>query len=796
MSRSQSIPLLNPASVTASLMLLGALAFALPSAAAPARGARPRFEDEELERASRPRPTIAMPKGWMLGQPVRFPRQLLPLLMGEREAGITEPEGDPVTVLRGLDLEPTHASGSPFGPNRIANDVTGDPASTTNSENSLAAFGRFMVAGWNDSFDPGGPRSFSGYAFSVDGGHTWKDGGILPHGPNDQVLGDPSITVDAKGNFYYASLYATPTLNLSVAVNRGRFVNDVMMFEPAVLAVAAGAADGLDKEWIASDPEDGTLYMSYTRFFDAGGDQIEVVRSRDQGRTWSTPLVITDVNTESVQGSRPIVGPDHEVYVVYTVTDLTDFNTHMRIRKSENRGRSFGRKANIGEAPGDVSIYPNFVTGPPGFNRAGGVEFPSIAVNRGSHGKGELYVTWNEAVDYFDDFLGTAGTVVNEVENNSTAATATPFTLGQTLTGRYDNSTDLDFFSFTGHAGETVLFFLTPPQGAQSEGFLRLFAAGGTVADRQAFSSFGGGQAFITFTLPSDGTYFIRPGILNQNAKQGPYVLFSGTHVPNPRDVAKDARDVVLSRSHDGLHWTPRTVVNDDAPRYDNAFAEVATDRRGDVHLVWYDHRNDAQNGILTDLYHARSRDGGRTFEPNEKVNDGPGINWSLVPSRLAPNMGDYIALTSDGDNIYALWADGRLGTPDSWVMRVAGGGRNEDDEDDDDEDDDGDHHASAHSAVGEGSIALALRVANPAHARSTVGLSFDVPRAGAAKLELFSVSGQRVATLLDGPVTAGTQRVTWNARGRDGSPAAPGLYFAVLRSGGAEVKQRVVLLQ
>ena len=133
MSRSQGFLSLNTASVAASLMLLGALAFALPSAAAPARGARPRFEDEELERASRPRPTIAMPQGWILGQPVRFPRQLLPLLMGEREAGISEPEGDPVTVLRGLDLQPTHASGSPFGPNRIANDVTDDPASTTNS---------------------------------------------------------------------------------------------------------------------------------------------------------------------------------------------------------------------------------------------------------------------------------------------------------------------------------------------------------------------------------------------------------------------------------------------------------------------------------------------------------------------------------------------------------------------------------------------------------------------------------------------------------------------------------------
>ena len=53
----------------------------------------------------------------------------------------------------------------------------------------------------------------------------------------------------------------------------------------------------------------------------------------------------------------------------------------------------------------------------------------------------------------------------------------------------------------------------------------------------------------------------------------------------------------------------------------------------------------------------------------------------------------------------------------------------------------------------------------------------------------------QRVATLLDGVRPSGTQHVTWDARTREGSPAAPGLYFAVLRAAGAEVRQRVVLV-
>jgi len=785
--------------------VLPALCVFLPATIA--RAERPRFEVEELNRPERSQPAaaFALPQTWRPGQTVTFPRQLLPMLLlqeRDREGGPVEPGDAAATVLQGfgqpLDHDRDHSG--PFGGNRLANDPTGDPvtpiANATQSENTIAAHGRFLVAGWNDSFDPGAPRSFSGYGYSVDGGRTWTDGGILPHATaTDEMFGDPSLTVDDKGNFYYASLYGRPDITLGVCVHHGRFVNDVLVWDAPVLASMPGRQDSFDKEWLVADPEDGTLYMSYTRFFDAGGDQIELVRSTDHGQTWSAPLVLTGVNLESVQGSRPIVARDHKVFVVYTATDLRDFNTHMRIRRVRDHARRVEPFANIGESSTDVSVYPNFVTGPPGFNRLGGVEFPSIAVDR-SDGDGNLYVTWNEAVDYFDDPLG-GGNLVNEAENNGSAATANPIQLGDVVQGRYDNATDLDFFSFSGHAGETVEFFLVPPTPGASGGFLRLFGPGGDIGSRLAASSFGGGVAFIVFTLPADGTYYIRPGLPNPGAKQGPYLLFTGVHQPSPRDVALDSRDVMLSRSKDGVHWSRRVRVNDDAPRYDNAFAEVAVDRHGDVHLVWYDHRNDAR-GILTDLFHTRSRNGGRTFGPAERVNDGPGINWSLVPSRLAPNMGDYIALTTDGDNVYTVWADGRLGTPDSWMMRVSGG--RHDHGDDDDQVAGGTAVSAAaggttmNAAVGQDGAALpaavSLAVPSPARAGSPLEFALALPAATNARLEIFSVTGQRVSTLLDGPLPAGTQRVTW-----DGGGQAPGLYFAMLQAGATKVVRRVVLV-
>ncbi|HEY6196506.1 MAG TPA: FlgD immunoglobulin-like domain containing protein [Candidatus Eisenbacteria bacterium] len=791
MSRPQGIP-----TRAAAFTLLTALVLATT-----AHAARPRFEDEALERPARPRPTIAMPEHWTLGQPVRFPRELLPLIMGEMEVPITEPAPEPASVLRSLIPAPeSHRDATPFGANRLLNDPTGDPLpvtgipSATQSENSLAAHGRFLASGWNDSFDLRTPRSFSGFGFSSDGGRTWHDGGTLPPaGADDQFFGDPSLTVDEDGNFYYASLYARPGITLGVSVSRGRFVNDVLVFDKPVLAGVPGTQDSFDKEWIVADPKDGTLYLSYTRFFDAGGDQIELVHSRDHGRTWSEPLVVTDIATESVQGSRPAVGPDHELFVVYSATDLTDFNSHMRIRRARSHGRNIGAFANIGEGNGDVSVYPNFVSGPPGFNRGNGVEFPSIAVSpEREHGRGDIFVTWNEAVDYFDDPLGGGG-VLNETEGNGSPATANPITLGETVTGTLDSPTDVDWFSFAGHAGETVEFFLTPPQGASTGGFLRMFGPGGAVGDRLALSAFGGGVAFIVFTLPSDGTYFIRPALLNARSKLGPYLLFTGLHQPNVHDVATDSRDVMLSRSRDGIHWTRRERVNDDPARYDNAFAEVAVDGGGDVHVVWYDHRNDARGGILTDLFHARSHDGGRTFGRNERVNDGPGINWSLVPSQLAPNMGDYIALDADGRNVYAVWADGRLGTPDSWLMRVSTG------RDDDDVIAAGPAETSAETpgaVEAAAGVRLALRLANPTRAGAPVAMTIDVPRTAESRLEIFSVTGQRVRTLLEGAMAVGTHSLTWDARGRDGAPVAPGLYFAVLRSGADVVRQRIVMVR
>lgn len=88
---------------------------------------------------------------------------------------------------------------------------------------------------------------------------------------------------------------------------------------------------------------------------------------------------------------------------------------------------------------------------------------------------------------------------------------------------------------------------------------------------------------------------------------------------------------------------------------------------------------------------------------------------------------------------------------------------------------------------------ALALRAwPNPFNPR--VALSFAMPRDGRAELVIYDLAGRRVATLLDGPVTAGAHTVHWDGRGQDGRSVAGGTYLAVARGAGTRSVGKLVL--
>ena len=83
--------------------------------------------------------------------------------------------------------------------------------------------------------------------------------------------------------------------------------------------------------------------------------------------------------------------------------------------------------------------------------------------------------------------------------------------------------------------------------------------------------------------------------------------------------------------------------------------------------------------------------------------------------------------------------------------------------------------------------FALERSYPNPFH--SSTAIRYALPEASTVRLEVFNVLGQRVATVVSGPVGAGYHSATWNARDQLGRPVSAGVYFYRLEATGLETR-------
>ena len=241
---------------------------------------------------------------------------------------------------------------------------------TVQSETELAvlntpgSMGKKIVAGYNDSYGfYNGTQGLSGYAYSIDGGNTWIDGGGLPPrnpaGPTE-YFGDPVVVVhNPSATFYYSSIYFNQLGVQTLSVNRGRFVaasptgiesvsntrclnhpekygvpdppkvKERIQWDPPVEAVATAnlchtfpgpitVCDDLDKEWLFVSQKTGELYLTYTRFGFDGSTPLEMVRSKDGGATWEGPFVIVPNLADTFnQATQLVQTPSGRLLVVW-----------------------------------------------------------------------------------------------------------------------------------------------------------------------------------------------------------------------------------------------------------------------------------------------------------------------------------------------------------------------------------------------------------------------------------------------------------------------------------------------
>ena len=73
--------------------------------------------------------------------------------------------------------------------------------------------------------------------------------------------------------------------------------------------------------------------------------------------------------------------------------------------------------------------------------------------------------------------------------------------------------------------------------------------------------------------------------------------------------------------------------------------------------------------------------------------------------------------------------------------------------------------------------------------------ISFTLPSAGRARVELFDIAGRRVAVLFSGQGKAGENQVRWDGTDLLGRKVHSGAYFARLKANGAQSAHGLVLL-
>ncbi len=105
----------------------------------------------------------------------------------------------------------------------------------------------------------------------------------------------------------------------------------------------------------------------------------------------------------------------------------------------------------------------------------------------------------------------------------------------------------------------------------------------------------------------------------------------------------------------------------------------------------------------------------------------------------------------------------------------------------------------SATSNDDDSSTPVLSRLLNPNYPNPfnpETNISFDMPKAGPAKLDIYNVKGQLVRTLFDGIATFGRNSMIWNGTDNSGSAVTSGVYFYRLTTDNHSETRKMMLMK
>lgn len=249
---------------------------------------------------------------------------------------------------------------------------------------------------------PGGPRITNHAYVTMDGGRTWR--GRRAVSPDGRVQGDDAVTFGPDGTAFHSYIsFDGIRVDRPLRASSGIYVRtsrDGLLWSTPVPVVdhVNSAIPFEDKPWIgvdrsATSPHRGSVYVAWTRFDVYGSDKPEhrsrimLSRSRDEGRTFSVPIEISDTPGDArdgdgtVEGVVPVTGPNGEVYVAWAGP------SGIVIDRSIDGGWSFGRDVVVATQPGGWDLPV------PGLERHNGMPVAGVDLSSGIT-RGTVYVNW------------------------------------------------------------------------------------------------------------------------------------------------------------------------------------------------------------------------------------------------------------------------------------------------------------------------------------------------------------------------------------------------------------------
>jgi hypothetical protein len=293
-----------------------------------------------------------------------------------------------------------------------------------------------------------------------------------------------------------------------------------------------------------------------------------------------------------------------------------------------------------------------------------------------------------------------------------------------------------------------------PAVGPDGEIYIAWGGPLGIMFDR----SFDGGLTFgqdIFVTDQPGGWAFDVPGIFRCNGM--PVTVCDNSNSPFRGNVyvlwgdqraGTNNSDVFIIKSTDkGSTWGDVVKVNDDNTERHQFFPWLTVDSTsGYLYAVFYDRRNTA--GLLTDVYVARSTDGGETFE-----------NFKVSESSFSPSsnvfFGDYTNIAAYKGKIFPIWMRMDNLTLSIWTAPFT----------------DRSIVDVREEELIINSFKLFQNYPNPFNPSTTIG--YQISENSAVEFSLFDAIGREISRMDEGMKSPGNYELTFNGR-----ELTSGIYF------------------